>query len=175
MSLAVCFRSAGTIQDQALPNESIEELSEELLNTPKCLPDDLEWRPHPTHAALMQIEAGVVDPDGRQLRGLVVILSVRCPADRRLGESWSLQLAQVNPGQRGPRVSLFRVDILRRPGIPPNHHDAPHAHRLDSRIRLPAEAASWTWSEALRYFCDQTTLALPQIDHPLADFKLTPS
>lgn len=153
-------------------DEATVELSEDLLSTPKCLPDDLEWRPHPTHAGVMQIEVGVIDPAGQCLRGLVVILSVRCPTDRRLGESWSLQLAQVSPG-RGPQIPLYRVDILRRPGIPPDHHDAPHVHRLDSVIRLPAEATSWTWREVLEYFCEETTIAVPDIDHPLADFKLT--
>lgn len=149
-------------------------MSEALLTTPKLLPDDLDWRPHPTHPGVQQIESGVIDPEERRIQGLVVVLSILTATHGRAGESWVFRLDEVRPGKGEARNSLYRLELRHRPGIPADHHDAPHAHRIGVRMTLDPSAWGWTWTEALRYFCDNTALAVPQIAHPFIEFKLKP-
>lgn len=148
-------------------------MSEELLALPKTLPE-LAWQPHPTHAVTVYAESGVMDAEGRRLRGLQVQFTLRIPTDRRTGESLVLQLDHLELGRGAPRSSIFRMDIRRRPGIPADHHDAPHAHRLGVCMPLPSGAIAWTWDVALAYFCQQTTIVVPDLQHPTENFQLTP-
>lgn len=148
---------------------------QELLALPKMVPDDLQWRTHPTHGATSLIETGVLDLHGTTLRGLLLVLLVRHPADAgRTGESWAFRLERSDFGQRTPwKEDLYRLDIRTRPGIGPGHHDAPHAHRLGVRLDLSSPVV-WTWREAMLYFCTATNIARPALGHPAHDFYLRP-
>lgn len=149
-------------------------MSDAVLAMPKLLPADLEWATHPVHPSVTQIEAGVMDTSGQRLRGLRALFGVRLPSRRQAGESWVLQLDEIDIGRGMQRNTLYRIEIRRRPGIPADHHDAPHAHRLGVRLALPPDAIEWTWARALAYFCSETAIALPDLGHPTENFRLTP-
>lgn len=149
---------------------------EEVLAIGKTVPNDLEWTVHPTHVGTHLIETGISDYSGVRVRGLRMLLYVLClPSHKRTGESWKFRIERAAPGRQPAWIDdLYRLEVKLRPGIPPGHHDAPHAHRLGARVDLP-EALRWTWKEALEYFCREANISpVPDIDHPIHHFKLRP-
>ena len=143
-------------------------MAERILAVPKTIPDDREWQRHPAHAVTFILESGVLDQHGTRLNGIRMILLVRCPPEAaRTGETWTMRLEQGDPQPGAGREKLYRLDIKKRPGISPDHHGAPHAHRLGVQCQLTANAIRWTWTEAFQYFCFETGLSGSGIEHPL--------
>lgn len=150
-------------------------MSEQLLQQAKRLPAELDWSPASTHPSTHEIEVGVLDANQARLRGLHALMRVLCPPSfARTGETWTFVLMYAPQGWGDSQENLFRVEIRTRPGIPAGHHDSPHAHRLSVRQGLPGDAIRWTWDDALRYFCQETNIAIPNLSHPVHAFRLRP-
>lgn len=131
--------------------------------------DDASWKTNRLNPGLTTLECGLVKQDGSRA-GLSVQLQFSRSQKTKI-VSFKFTVFKLNLGAH-QRVYQLQIGAVAR--APTNWHQMVHEHVGDLRIEGKQEWLSWSFQQALDYFCERANISFtPPLVDP-EDFQLQP-
>lgn len=148
-------------------NDLDTEEARALFTVNRICEDIGDWQPEKQQPHTWTASCGVLNPDGSSAGLLVELLYRWSPKTKTTYLLFTVHKRHVWGLERA-----YQLDIeqhVRRLPL----HDLPHEHFGKERYEGSGDWATWSFNEALRYFCERTRITfVPPLDDPFNSFQL---